>query len=101
MKASRILFCDMEACAYNKQQKCHAVHVNVGHPHEGCDLAHPQCDTFTESVEKVMPSNRPTVELCNEDCCQFNESYQCTASGVSIGFHHAHADCRTFSRARA
>ncbi len=100
MEMSKILFCDMESCAYNKLQKCHASRVKVGHPHEGCDLAHPLCDTYMKSAEKMMASNRAIVEICDEDCCSFNKMYQCTASGVSIGFHHGHADCRTFSRAR-
>ncbi len=100
MEMSKILFCDMESCAYNRQQKCHASSVKIGHPHEGCDLAHPMCDSYTKSSEKMPVSNRAVIELCNEDCCSYNKMYQCTAAGISVAYHREHPDCRTFSRSR-
>ena len=94
----KILFCDVAECSYNGEQKCHATAIKVGHPHSSCELSHPMCDTYLLSREKLNMSGKSGVGVCEEDCCSYNEMLKCTASGVSIGFHHTHADCRTFKK---
>jgi hypothetical protein len=88
---STVLKCEVEACAYNDTQECHAPAVSVGSDH-------PVCDTFTKSgtpQEEAMP----LVAACHIGECKFNEELACQASGINVALHEEHADCDTFSPA--
>lgn len=87
----KILDCVMMDCSYNKNKECHAMAITVGT--EG----HPMCDTFIKLPQKggVMDM-MGGVGACREAGCKFNQSLECSASGIHVGRHADHADCSTF-----
>ncbi|WP_298267301.1 DUF1540 domain-containing protein [Geobacter sp.] len=84
--------CDVTDCAYNKHNSCHTLAITVGGP-EAC----PSCDTYVVSRETGgIPDTRGGVGACKVASCMHNESLECSASRVTIGWHEGHADCKTF-----
>jgi hypothetical protein len=76
--------CDVNQCAYNQSNECHAPSISIG-------SEQPMCDTFTEAAVS------PEVAACHIADCQFNEHMACNASGIKVAWLQGHADCGTFS----
>lgn len=91
MQMPKVLDCEMVDCAYNAEKKCHAMAITVGT--DGCPL----CDTFMKSATKGgLPDVIGAVGACREADCRFNQSLECTAGGIHVMMHSAHADCGTY-----
>ncbi|HAJ57297.1 MAG TPA: DUF1540 domain-containing protein [Candidatus Omnitrophica bacterium] len=88
-----ILDCNASNCAYNRDEKCHAIAITVG------GGACPLCDTSWMSPKKGgMPDVSGGVGACKVESCQFNRSLECGAEGIHIKLHASHADCGTFKK---
>lgn len=91
MKMPQISVCDATECAYNRENKCHALAITVGD--SGC----PMCDTAIKSQQKAGDmSSTGSVGACKTSQCEYNSSLECTAAKIKVGMHGSHADCMTF-----
>ncbi|MBL8012345.1 MAG: DUF1540 domain-containing protein [Candidatus Omnitrophica bacterium] len=84
-----ILFCNVNECAYNGDEKCHAVAITVGGPQ-------PLCDTFFRSGRKGGGEDAGSVGACKNEVCAYNESFECTAYGINVSLHSTKPECDTF-----
>lgn len=90
MDMPKIINCSEMDCAYNQNQKCHAIAITVG-------SSEAMCDTFIAMSKKGgIPDMIGGVGACKMDDCAFNQSLECTATGINITPHAGHADCSTF-----
>jgi hypothetical protein len=83
-----VLTCTVGDCSYNRELVCWAPSIKIGDDH-------PTCDTFTHLSVKPGPMES-IVGSCALTACDFNDSTHCTARGVTVSNHTAHADCITF-----
>ncbi len=89
---ARIGECDVTDCAYNKHNSCHTLAITVGGP-EKC----PHCDTYVTSTHSGgVLDLKGGVGACKVPSCSHNESLECTASSIKVGWHMNHPDCKTF-----
>ncbi len=89
---ARIAECDVTDCAYNKHNSCHTLAITVGGP-EDC----PHCDTYVNSVHTGgILDMKGGVGACKVKSCSHNESLECGASTIKVGWHQNHPDCKTF-----
>ncbi len=85
--------CSVTDCAYNKHNSCHTLAITVGGPEE-C----PHCDTYTVSAHSGgIMDTRGGVGACKVASCSFNNSLECSAHSIAIGWHANHPDCKTFT----
>lgn len=83
--------CDVEQCAYNRDQQCHALAITIG------DQTHPMCDTFFQSSQKGGAAQQHAgVGACKVSQCIHNDSFECQASGITVSHDKDDADCMTF-----
>ncbi len=93
MTMPKVLDCEVAECSYNKNKECHAMAITVG------GTRHPLCDTYLKASQKGGVADMiGAVGACKEDDCRFNRSLECTASGIHVGIHMDHADCKTFAQ---
>jgi hypothetical protein len=92
MKMPKVSDCTVTNCAYNSNQACHALAITVGEePDE------PVCDTFfTAETHGGVKDVTAGVGACKAADCQFNSDYECTATGIHVGFRGNQPDCLTF-----
>lgn len=92
-KASTVSFCEVSDCAYNKVSSCHAIAVTIG------EVRHPACLTFYKSRggRGGAPSAEAMIGACKMENCSYNVLLGCTAGGVTVVFHHGHADCDKYA----
>lgn len=84
--------CDVSDCAYNRHNSCHTLAITVGGP-EDC----PHCDTYMLSARAAgVDDMKAGIGACKVASCTFNESFECNAQTVKIGWHASHPDCKTF-----
>lgn len=89
----KVLSCSVKECAYNTNDKCHALAITVG------DVNHPACDAFFKAETKGgVLEITGGVGSCKIGGCKFNRAFGCSATGISVGPHSGHADCRTFTQ---
>ncbi|MDP2730386.1 MAG: DUF1540 domain-containing protein [Dehalococcoidales bacterium] len=89
MDMTRILECNMSACAYNMTNRCHTPGINVG--------SHAECNTYTHASGKGgVPEANAGVGACLAADCKFNEQLECRASNIDVASHNRHADCETY-----
>ncbi|MET9065195.1 DUF1540 domain-containing protein [Streptosporangium sandarakinum] len=83
--------CQAEACAYNRNQGCHALAITVG------DRRHARCDTFfTDTVKGGDPGGTGRVGACKMADCRHNDQFECQAPGITVGAGENGADCLTY-----
>jgi hypothetical protein len=92
MRMPEVAECSVTSCAYNSEQNCHAMAITVGD-----DTDDPTCDTFFEAdmsggVKDVIAG----VGACKAADCQYNDSLECTAPNIHVGFKEDQVDCLTF-----
>lgn len=91
MDMPKILECTVSSCAYNTENKCHAIAITVG------DGKCPMCDTgIISSLKGGIADLIGGVGACKEINCQFNKSLECNAKSIRVTLHSNHADCSTF-----
>ncbi len=87
----KVLFCNVQECAYNEQNACHAAAITVDSPE-------PLCDTFFQASKKGgMAELTGAVGACKNDTCVYNESFECSASGINVFKHGERAECETYT----
>ncbi len=88
----KIVECSVGECAYNRENMCHTMAITVGN-----GIAH-KCDTFCPSPGKGGdPNAMGAVGACKAESCRFNQSLECTATGIRVGREGSLIDCLTFS----
>lgn len=93
MEMSHVKQCDVSKCAYNRQNICHALAITVGG-----SATHPRCDTYCHSNHKGGdPEAMAGVGACKVESCEYNESLECCADDIRVGFKRDEIDCLTFS----
>lgn len=92
MEMPRVETCQVIECCYNLDQMCHALAITVGG-----DGAHPKCDTYcdyrTKGGDQAVIAG---VGACKVSECEYNQSLECTAPGITVGHAQDQADCLTF-----
>ena len=92
MEMPQILECDATECAYNQDNKCHAMAITVGG-----EFDH-KCDTFLHSNKKGgVPGRIGTVGACKCSSCMYNTEFECSAPGIRVGHEADMLDCLTFT----
>lgn len=92
MRMPKVRECSVSECAYNKDQKCHAIAITVG------DSVHPECDTFCPSSIKGGDMGcLAGVGACKVSVCMHNSNLECQAQDVCIGKRGNEIDCLTYS----
>jgi hypothetical protein len=85
--------CQVTDCCYNMDEQCHALAIQVG------DAAtHPICETFTEQTASQCGDRAATgnVGACKVSLCEYNQSLECIADSIMVGYQQGEADCLTF-----
>jgi len=91
MKMPNVSSCDVIKCAYNANNRCHAMAITIG------DGAHPTCDTFCqEGGSGGDPEAIASVGACKVSSCVYNQSLECQADQVRVGYNGDEIDCLTF-----
>lgn len=92
LEMSDVQACDVDACAYNVERRCHARAITVG------DGIHPACDTFLASDRHTRDTSHTAgVGACKVMSCRYNSDLECAAETIRVGFHDNHPDCMTFA----
>ena len=92
MKMSPVQDCSASDCAFNKNQVCHALAINIGGP-----SGIPYCDTYTSSDEEGGDAEAHAgVGACKVAACEYNTHLECTASTIEVGFKQNKVACLTF-----
>jgi hypothetical protein len=92
MDMPRVERCQVTQCCYNVERMCHALAITIGG-----DGVHPECDTYCGYRTKGGDlATLAGVGACKVSECQFNQSLECTASGITVGPGQDEADCLTF-----
>ena len=93
MKPAKIQSCDAKECAYNIENKCHALAITVGG-----DADH-LCDTFCPASQKGGDSHAVgMVGACKVTNCTHNKNFECAASQIFIGHWGRSVDCLSYSK---
>lgn len=88
--------CEATQCAYNMQQRCHAMAITVG------DKESPGCDTFFDAkVHSENVARIAGVGACKMTLCQHNRDLECTADSIQVGISRAKVSCLTFAQKAA
>ena len=91
MKMPNVVSCDVTQCAYNTNNRCHAMAITIG------DGSHPQCDTFCqEKTSGGDPEAIAGVGACKVSSCVYNQNLECQAEQIRVGPSGDEADCLTF-----
>lgn len=88
----RVMTCEVDACAYNKDSKCHARAITIG------DDIHPRCDTFFSSNKHVNSPRVAGVGACKVVSCCHNHEYECSAESITVEPAEDMADCMMFEK---
>ncbi len=89
MDMTEILACNMSTCAYNMNDTCHTLGINVG--------PHAECNTYThESSRGGFQEVNGGIGACLASNCKFNNQLECRASNINVASHDRHVDCETF-----
>lgn len=90
-KMSKVNECGVSECAYNAEQKCHALAITIG------DGDCPACDTEIDQNSKGgFMDTISGVGACKVSQCAFNQSLECSAEGIQVRKHSDHAECDTY-----
>ncbi len=91
MEMPKVIKCDVNDCAYNMDNKCHAMAITIG------DSREPKCDTFCQSMAKGGDINSIAgVGACKVSSCTYNTDLECQAMEICVGYKGQDADCLTF-----
>lgn len=86
----KVVDCDARECAFNKNDRCHALAVNIGG-------LQPDCDTFLTSGKKGGILNVTAgVGACKVEVCKYNMAYACTAPSIHVKILNNRPDCITY-----
>jgi len=87
---SMVIDCEATQCIYNKDKKCHTLAITVG-DEEPC------CDTFFSTESRGGYSDViGGVGACKVADCEYNNNFECSASGIHVVMNMDHPDCGTY-----
>jgi hypothetical protein len=89
MKLPKIYECSIQTCAYNQDNKCHALAITIGGPR-------PCCDTFLNYPIKGGTADRASVGACKVVDCKFNDKLECSATKIKVSANKCIAECMTY-----
>lgn len=90
-KMPNVLYCNVNECAYNAEDSCHAMAITV-------DNQEAMCDTFFNHQPKGgIRELKAGVGACKSDGCVHNRLLECTAPGIKVSRHNNKPACDTFS----
>jgi hypothetical protein len=78
LEMPEVLSCDVGACAFNDNQKCHAKAITIG------DKTNPGCDTFFATAGHTTNKQGAGVGACKVESCQNNKDYFCMRDSVRV-----------------
>ena len=91
MEMPKVVRCEVNDCAYNTDNCCHALAITVG------DDVHPRCDTFCHSMMKGGERGVVAgVGACKVYSCAYNSDLECSSPEICVGYKSQEADCLTF-----
>jgi hypothetical protein len=92
IEMSPVTHCEVEKCSYNLKKKCHAKAITIG------DELYPECDTYIHLNQHCQNSSHLAgVGACKRIDCRFNSDFECTSSGIRVGFSENKIECLTYS----
>ena len=93
MDMSQVGKCNVSTCAYNQENICHTMGINVG--------AHAECNTFIHGSRKGgFREARAGIGACLASECKHNTELECKAPRIDVTIHNGHADCHTFEASK-
>lgn len=93
MKSAIISGCDAQDCAFNQNNKCHALAITIG------GASDQFCDTYCPSKDKGgYPIARGMVGACKVVNCKHNEIFECNADHIEVGHWGKEVDCLNYTR---
>jgi len=91
MEMPKVVRCEVNDCAYNTDNCCHALAITVG------DEVHPRCDTFCHSMMKGGDRGAIAgVGACKVYSCMYNNGLECNSPEICVGYKGQEPDCLTF-----
>jgi hypothetical protein len=91
MEMPKVQQCDVNQCAYNEEQQCHALAITIG------DNDEPECDTYFKHSERGGDkSSIAGVGACKVTGCSWNKDLECSASKIMVGLKEQDVDCLTY-----
>lgn len=89
MEMMKVASCDASSCAYNKDNRCHALAITV----KASSAA--SCSTFFESDGQGSGNgNIAGIGACTESSCEYNAGLECTfAEGIAVALNGGLAEC--------
>ncbi len=91
MEMSRVAKCEVNDCAYNLDNVCHAMAITIG------DGMHARCDTFCHSMVKAGDAGCVAgVGACKVSSCTYNTDLECRSPEIFVGYMEEEPDCLTF-----
>lgn len=87
---SKVIDCEATQCIYNRDKKCHTLAITVGDEE-------PYCDTYSPGDKKGgIKDMIGGVGACKVADCEYNDSFECTASGIHVVLKFDQPDCGTY-----
>ncbi len=91
MNMPRVKECQVEQCAYNTNQKCHALAITIGGGNDAL------CDTYWPGRKKGGDQSAAgQVGACKTESCRYNNQLECTANGIEVMAEHGQPVCETY-----
>ena len=91
MEMPKVAKCEVDDCAYNVDDVCHAMAITIG------DGTRPRCDTFCRSMTKGGDAGCIAgVGACKVSACMYNANLECQSPEVNVGYNEDEPDCLTF-----
>lgn len=87
---SKVKDCSVGMCAYNRDNKCFALAVDIN----DAPIA---CSSFVNSTTKcAIPDISGLVGACKANTCRFNNYSECSADSICVQWSGNCARCATF-----
>ncbi len=84
--------CNVGLCAYNIENKCFALAVDISE-------AGTKCSSFVNSSTKcAIPDISGLVGACKAKDCRFNNYLGCSAESICVAWNGNFARCATFEQ---
>jgi len=93
MEMPKVTKCEVNECAYNVNNVCHAIAITIGG--DTC----PRCDTFCGFLMEAKGGDTgciACVGACKVSSCIYNVALECQAPEISVGYKEQEPECLTF-----
>ena len=87
---SKVKECNVGLCAYNRENKCFALAVDINETAA-------TCRSFVNSATKcAIPDIIGMVGACKAKDCRFNNCLECSAENICVDWQENCAKCATY-----